>query len=47
MIPAEEIRKGDVLRILPGEIIPVDGKILTGETSVDQSIMTGGVPARG
>lgn len=41
MIPAEEIRKGDVLRILPGEIIPVDGKILTGKTSVDQSIMTG------
>lgn len=41
MIPAEEIRKGDDLRILPGEIIPVDGKILTGETSVDQSIMTG------
>ena len=41
MIPAEEIRNGDVLRILPGEIIPVDGKILTGETSVDQSIMTG------
>ena len=41
MIPAEEIRQGDVLRILPGETIPVDGKILTGETSVDQSIMTG------
>ena len=41
LIPAEEIRKGDDLRILPGEIIPVDGKILTGETSVDQSIMTG------
>ena len=41
MIPAEEIRKGDVLRILAGETIPVDGKILTGETSVDQSIMTG------
>ena len=40
MIPAEEIRKGDVLRILAGETIPVDGKILTGETSVDQSIMT-------
>ena len=29
------------MRILPGETIPVDGKILTGETSVDQSIMTG------
>lgn len=41
MIPAEEIRKGDMLRILAGETIPVDGKILTGETSVDQSIMTG------
>ena len=41
MIPAEEIRHGDVLRILPGETIPVDGKILTGETSVDQSVMTG------
>lgn len=41
MIPAAEIRQDDVLRILPGETIPVDGKILTGETSVDQSIMTG------
>ena len=41
MIPAEEIRQGDLLRILPGETIPVDGTILSGETSVDQSIMTG------
>lgn len=41
IIPAEEIRQGDILRILPGETVPVDGKILTGETSVDQSIMTG------
>lgn len=41
MISAEEIRKEDVLRILPGETIPVDGIILSGETSVDQSIMTG------
>lgn len=41
MIPAEQIRKGDVLRILPGETIPVDGTIISGETSVDQSIMTG------
>lgn len=41
MIPSAEIRQGDILRILPGETIPVDGKILTGETSVDQSIMTG------
>ena len=41
MIPAEEIQVGDMLRILPGEAIPVDGTILSGETSVDQSIMTG------
>ncbi|MDV0445585.1 putative copper-exporting P-type ATPase V [Methanimicrococcus sp. At1] len=41
MVPAEEIKKGDLLRILPGETIPVDGEIITGNTSVDQSIMTG------
>lgn len=41
IIPAEEIRQGDILRILPGETIPVDGTIINGETSVDQSIMTG------
>ncbi len=41
MIPVEKIEKGDILRILPGEIIPVDSVILSGETSVDQSIMTG------
>lgn len=41
MILAEEIRQGDILRILPGETIPVDGTIISGETSVDQSIMTG------
>lgn len=41
VVPAKEIRKGDILRILPGEAIPVDGVIESGETSVDQSIMTG------
>lgn len=41
MIPAEKISLGDILRVLPGETIPVDGTILSGETSVDQSIMTG------
>lgn len=41
LVPADQIRQGDVLRILPGETIPVDGAILSGETSVDQSIMTG------
>ena len=41
MISAEEFKKDDILRILPGETIPVDGVIIEGETSVDQSIMTG------
>ena len=41
MIPAEKIVKDDLLRILPGETVPVDGVIVNGETSVDQSIMTG------
>ncbi|MBQ7383787.1 MAG: cation-translocating P-type ATPase [Clostridia bacterium] len=40
-VAAEEIRRGDILRILPGETIPVDGVIVSGETSVDQSVMTG------
>lgn len=41
MISAEDICVGDILRILPGETIPADGVILSGETSVDQSVMTG------
>jgi len=41
IVPADEIRTGDILRILPGEIIPADGVIVMGETSVDQSVMTG------
>ena len=41
MIPAEEIRQGDLLRILPGETIPVDGTIREGTSEVDQSLLTG------
>lgn len=41
LVPAEQIQCGDLLRVLPGEKIPVDGTIVAGETSVDQSIMTG------
>lgn len=41
MISADTIREGDILRVLPGESIPVDGIIERGETSVDQSVMTG------
>lgn len=41
LVPAEDICCGDLLRVLPGETIPVDGRIVSGETSVDQSIITG------
>ena len=41
MIASGDIHKNDILRILPGETIPVDGTIIRGDTSVDQSIMTG------
>jgi P-type Cu2+ transporter len=40
-IPVEEIRVGEWVRILPGEKIPVDGKIAIGETLIDESILTG------
>lgn len=41
IVSAAEIQSGMKLRVLAGETIPVDGKIISGTTSVDQSIMTG------
>lgn len=41
VIPAEQVAVGDVLRVLPGETVPVDGEILTGQTSINQAVMTG------
>lgn len=41
VIPAEQIRLDDTLRVLAGETIAVDGVIIKGQTSVDQSVMTG------
>ncbi|AMD17250.1 cation transporter [Methanobrevibacter sp. YE315] len=41
VISVDEIKIGDVLRILPGESVPVDGEIIKGTSSLDQSIMTG------
>jgi len=40
-IPVEEVKIGDILKVLPGESIPTDGKIIAGETSIDQSTLTG------
>lgn len=41
IVPVEQVAIGDTIRILPGETIPLDGRITNGETSVDQSVMTG------
>ena len=41
IVPAEAVKIGDRLRVLPGETIPVDGVITSGQTAIDQSVMTG------
>jgi len=41
IISIDEIEKGDVLRVKPGEKIPVDGRIEKGESSIDESMITG------
>lgn len=40
-IPASDVRKGDRIRVRPGEKIPVDGIILEGESAIDESMVTG------
>ena len=41
IVPAEQVQVGDRIRVLPGEIVPVDGVILSGQTSINQAVMTG------
>jgi H+-transporting ATPase len=41
LTPARELVPGDIVRVRPGDIIPADAKLLTGELSVDQSALTG------
>ena len=40
-VPVEEVVKGDLLRVRPGAKIPVDGRITTGEATIDESMITG------
>jgi len=40
-VPAEQLRKGDVVLVTPGELIPGDGEVIDGVASVDESAVTG------
>lgn len=41
MVPTAGVRPGDIVRVLPGERMPVDGEIVEGKCSVDESMLTG------
>ena len=40
-VPVEDVRHGDVVVVRPGERVPVDGEVLSGESAVDESMLTG------
>ena len=40
-VPLEEVKKGEQLRVRPGEKVPVDGRVVEGKTSIDESMITG------
>ena len=40
-VPVEEVRHGDTVAVRPGERVPVDGEVLSGQSAVDESMLTG------
>jgi len=40
-VPVEDVRAGDVVVVRPGERIPVDGTVESGESAVDEAMLTG------
>ena len=43
-IPLEEVQPGNILRVRPGEKIPVNSTVIDGESNVDESMVTGERP---
>ena len=41
MVPVDQVRPGDVLRVRPGEKVPTDGEVIDGASAVDESMLTG------
>jgi cation transport ATPase len=41
MVPVEEVQVGDLLRVRPGEKVPVDGEVVAGSAAIDQSMLSG------
>ncbi len=41
MVPVEDVKTGDLVRVRPGEKVPVDGEIVEGASAVDESMLTG------
>lgn len=40
-VPLEEVREGDILKVVPGEKVPADGEIIAGKSTIDESMITG------
>lgn len=40
-VPLDEMQVGDIVKVKPGQKVPVDGQVITGETTVDESMITG------
>lgn len=40
-LPIEEVKKGDIIIVKPGEKVPIDGVLVSGHSSIDESMLTG------